>query len=185
MINSTELDIEIAFTGFLFTELQGFENLPDNFLFNTSNFWREQLIVWIEYIRNTFQSNCPQVVIEQNSLSIGLQLTDDESITQLNKKWRQKPIKTDVLAFPALDQDIVFPGSPIIELGDIIVSVPTAKSQALEHKHSLDFELRWLVSHGLLHLLGWDHPDSNSLNQMLSLQEQLLAISVNLSSAGI
>ena len=94
-------------------------------------------------------------------------------------------MKTDVLAFPALDKDNVFPGSPIIELGDIVVSVPTAKSQALEQNHSLDLELRWLVSHGLLHLLGWDHPDANSLGQMLSLQEQLLAISVNLLSTGI
>ena len=63
-----------------------------------------------------------------------------------------------------------------VELGDIIVSVPTAERQALEQNHSLERELCWLVSHGLLHLLGWDHPDDASLMTMLQCQEQLLAM---------
>ena len=61
-----------------------------------------------------------------------------------------------------------------VELGDIVVSLDTARRQALEQVHSLRHELRWLVSHGLLHLLGWDHPDDTSLEAMLQLQEQLL-----------
>ena len=69
---------------------------------------------------------------------------------------------------------------PAIELGDIIVSVSTAKRQAKENDHSLQKELRWLVSHGLLHLLGWEHPNIKRLEEMLILQEYLLSIAVDL-----
>ena len=74
---------------------------------------------------------------------------------------------------------------PSVELGDIIVSVPTAERQALEQNHSLERELCWLVSHGLLHLLGWDHPDDASLMTMLQCQEQLLAIAGMVDSHGV
>jgi probable rRNA maturation factor len=63
-----------------------------------------------------------------------------------------------------------------LELGDIVISVETAARQAPEHGHSLERELLFLASHGLLHLLGWDHPDEASLAAMLAQQEQLLAV---------
>ncbi len=59
-------------------------------------------------------------------------------------------------------------------LGDIVVSVNTAQRQAQQQKHSLLTELAWLAAHGLLHLLGWDHPDEESLIQMLKQQVILL-----------
>ena len=62
-----------------------------------------------------------------------------------------------------------------LELGDIVISVETAARQAREHDHPLERELRFLASHGLLHLLGWDHPDEESLAAMLERQERLLA----------
>ena len=71
-----------------------------------------------------------------------------------------------------------------LELGDIVVSVPTAARQAIEQGHSLERELQWLVSHGLLHLLGWDHPDEATLNAMIACQERLLAMAVNVQSHG-
>jgi probable rRNA maturation factor len=61
-----------------------------------------------------------------------------------------------------------------IELGDIVISIPTAERQAPEHGHSLQQELLFLASHGLLHLLGWDHPDEASLAAMLSRQDALV-----------
>ena len=64
-------------------------------------------------------------------------------------------------------------GMPI-ELGDIVISIPTAERQAPEHGHSLQQELLFLASHGLLHLLGWDHPDEASLAAMLSRQDALV-----------
>ncbi len=65
-------------------------------------------------------------------------------------------------------------GEPL-ELGDIVISVETAARQAGEHGYSLARELLFLASHGLLHLLGWDHPDEASLAAMLARQEALLA----------
>ena len=61
-----------------------------------------------------------------------------------------------------------------LELGDIVISLETAARQAPEHGHSLVEELQFLASHGLLHLLGWDHPDEASLAAMLARQERLL-----------
>jgi probable rRNA maturation factor len=64
-------------------------------------------------------------------------------------------------------------------LGDVVISVDTAHRQAQQQGHSLKTELAWLATHGLLHLLGWDHPDEESLMEMLNQQETLLQI-VNL-----
>jgi probable rRNA maturation factor len=123
--------------------------------------------------------------------SLGLSLVGDAEIAALNSDWRQKQGPTDVLAFAAQDNDLVG-SSPMpmppglagddaasevdpLELGDIVISVETAARQATDHGHDLEQELLFLASHGLLHLLGWDHPDDASLAAMLTQQEQLLA----------
>ena len=67
------------------------------------------------------------------------------------------------------------PAFDALELGDIVISLDTAARQAPEHGHSLEQELLFLASHGLLHLVGWDHPDDASLAAMLARQERLLA----------
>ena len=105
---------------------------------------------------------------------MGLQFCDDAAIAELNGQWRQQPKPTDVLSFAA-QEDAPEPieGMPI-ELGDIVISIPTAERQAPEHGHSLQQELLFLASHGLLHLLGWDHPDEAALAAMLSRQEVLV-----------
>lgn len=112
--------------------------------------------------------------------SLGLQLVDDAAITALNADWRQQNGPTDVLAFAALEEaDGDVPPLPLspetseLELGDIVISLETAARQAPEHGHGLDQELRFLASHGLLHLLGWDHPDEPSLTAMLERQQLL------------
>ncbi len=111
-----------------------------------------------------------------------LLLTDDRYIHQLNKQFRQQDKPTDVLAFASLETDFPTPEAiDSVTLGDIIISVETAERQANDHQHSLQFELAWLAVHGFLHLLGWDHPDDQSLTKMLKQQEVLLkaiAISV-------
>ena len=138
--------------------------------------WPEQLICWIEAVRTDAELSCPQPLRSAEDVSLGLRFTDDSAIAELNNHWRQRAESTDVLSFPALDPSDDWPPTPCLELGDIVVSVETAHRQAGEQGHSLERELRWLVSHGLLHLLGWDHPDDSSLAAMLALQERLLAI---------
>ena len=81
---------------------------------------------------------------------VALRLTDDAAIHALNRDYRAKDKPTDVLAFP--QQPSVHAGV----LGDIVISVPTARRQA---RRGLYHELRFLAAHGLCHLLGYDHHD--------------------------
>lgn len=112
---------------------------------------------------------------------LSLRLSSDRQIQALNAQYRGKPQPTDVLAFAALETE--FPQLPEessqtepLYLGDLVISVETAARQAAECHHSLTIELAWLATHGLLHLLGWDHPDEESLRQMLARQAELLEI---------
>lgn len=107
-----------------------------------------------------------------------LRLTDDQEIQTLNATYRQKDAPTDVLSFASMDFtmpaiDELYQSQPVY-LGDIIISVETAQRQAEQRSHSCLTELVWLASHGLLHLLGWDHPDETSLQHMLSQQTMLM-----------
>ncbi len=136
----------------------------------TSEAWENWFDIWLEILH-------PQLPAAP-SYEIGLRLTDDLQIQTLNAQYRQQDQPTDVLAFAALEVD--FPQSeemlasvPLC-LGDIIVSVDTAQRQAQQQEHSLPTELAWLAAHGLLHLLGWDHPDEESLRRMLEQQVILL-----------
>jgi probable rRNA maturation factor len=114
-----------------------------------------------------------------DTYELSLRLTTDPDIQALNSQFRHKDRSTDVLSFAAMEVD--FPkiedetADLALYLGDIIISVDTAVRQAPEHGYSLRKELAWLASHGLLHLLGWDHPDEQSLLLMLNQQETFLA----------
>ncbi|MBD2326775.1 rRNA maturation RNase YbeY [Alkalinema sp. FACHB-956] len=106
---------------------------------------------------------------------LSLRLTDDREIHTLNRDFRQKDQPTDVLSFAALEVDAPeLPEEEPLYLGDIIISVETAERQAVSQGHPLKVELAWLAAHGLLHLLGWDHPDDESLERMLNQQQALL-----------
>jgi probable rRNA maturation factor len=134
------------------------------------NIWESWFQEWLEILT----PELPPAL----SYEIGLRLTDDAEIQELNAQYRQQNKPTDVLAFAALETD--FPqteemlASQPLYLGDIIVSINTAERQAQQQEHSLTTELAWLTAHGLLHLLGWDHPDEESLLQMLKKQVILL-----------
>lgn len=109
---------------------------------------------------------------------LSLRLTDDAEIQTLNAQYRNKNQPTDVLAFAALEVDCPHPAEMLsslpLYLGDIVISVDTACQQAEQQGHPLTTELAWLAAHGFLHLLGWDHPDEDSLIRMLKQQTTLL-----------
>ncbi len=116
-----------------------------------------------------------------DTYELSLRLTTDADIQALNSQFRHQDRPTDVLSFAAMEVD--FPeiaddrADLALYLGDIIISVDTAAIQAPEHGYSLRKELAWLASHGLLHLLGWDHPDEASLSLMLEQQQIFLTSS--------
>ncbi|AFZ46407.1 protein of unknown function UPF0054 [Cyanobacterium stanieri PCC 7202] len=129
--------------------------------------WRSWFSSWLTMTDHEFDQN--------KTYEISLVLTDDQEIKELNSQFRQKDQATDVLAFASLDDEF----SPLdvidtMPLGDIIISIDTATKQAQEQNHPLKNELAWLASHGFLHLLGWDHPDRDSLMEMLAEQQKLL-----------
>jgi probable rRNA maturation factor len=82
-------------------------------------------------------------------------LTGDDQIQNLNRIYRKKDRPTDVLAFSQLEGEHDAQAGRL--LGDVIVSVPTARRQAAAARRDLLAELTMLLAHGLLHLLGWDH----------------------------
>ena len=146
--------------------------------------WHQRLSDWLTQLA----AELPEE-LQAPAYSLGLSVVGDAEIAELNSDWRGKAGPTDVLAFAAQDDGLEdAPAMPMpswdddddsdaepLELGDIVISLETAARQAPEHDHSLEQELLFLASHGLLHLLGWDHPDDASLAAMLARQEQLLA----------
>jgi len=137
--------------------------------------WQEWFDIWEKYLLSA----------KVGEYELSLAITDDATIQQLNLQYRQQDRPTDVLSFAALESKI--PAIPVdmsdyadyIEptyLGDIIISQTTAILQAQERGHSLTYELAWLAAHGLLHLLGWDHPDDQSLETMLAEQDTMLSL---------
>jgi probable rRNA maturation factor len=91
-------------------------------------------------------------------------LTGDETIQELNRTYRRKNKPTDVLAFSQREGPLGHLAGPL--LGDVIVSVPTARRQASAERRDLTAELTMLLAHGILHLLGWDHQDRASDRRM-------------------
>jgi len=134
-------------------------------------------ISWSKWIKTWLNFPTLDVDFKQNH-EIGLKLTSNLQIQEFNRQYRSIDSPTDVLAFAATESEIVLP-SDITEplyLGDIIISLDTANKQAKSHSHSLTIELAWLASHGILHLLGWDHPNDESLQKMLQQQSKLVDI---------
>lgn len=106
-------------------------------------------------------------------------ITDDAQIRSLNKTYRGVDAPTDVLAFAQAEGD-EGGGCPEEEglLGDVVISVETARRQAEERGHSLDDEVDVLVAHGLLHLLGHDHDTPEREKLMFDKQAELLGRAV-------
>jgi probable rRNA maturation factor len=104
--------------------------------------------------------------IEHEVTDVSIAIVDDEAMASLNRKFRHKNKTTDVLTFPADDSyaDPTAKGRP---LGDIVISVDQARRQAAEQKHALAAEIRYLILHGTLHALGYDHEsDTGEMNAL-------------------
>lgn len=109
-----------------------------------------------------------------SNAEISLALTSDKKIKELNHQYRKKNHPTDVLAFsqnssPHKEQDHQL-------LGDIVISAPTARRQAKEHRRSQEDEFTILALHGLLHLLGYTHENKAQSKVMFKLQDQLFEL---------
>ena len=100
-------------------------------------------------------------------------IVDNNKIHEINKEYRNIDRETDVISF-ALEDDKTINDSPVRVLGDIYISIDKAKEQAKEYNHSLKRELCFLMTHGFLHLLGYDHMTKEDEEIMFPMQEKIL-----------
>lgn len=116
---------------------------------------------------------------------VSISLVDDNRIKEINRDFRNIDAATDVLSFPLVEIDEGFIKSTegdinldedLLLLGDIVISLERAKKQADEYGHSFARELSFLATHGMLHLLGYDHKDNEHESKMLGKQEEVLTI---------
>jgi probable rRNA maturation factor len=115
---------------------------------------------------------------------VSLLITGQEKIHELNRIYLGEDRPTDVLSFPMLPPDektagFVTPPDGIKHLGEIIISLPQAASQAAEHHHSTEREITILTIHGVLHLLGYDHDEPEEEVKMKAREVEILSLIEN------
>jgi probable rRNA maturation factor len=111
--------------------------------------------------------------LELPDAELSVLLTDDGEIHRLNREHRQKDKPTDVLAF-AMDESVPDPAGI---LGDVVISLDTADRQARSRRRPLIEEVRFLLAHGLLHLVGYDHAEPGEKREMVAMTRQLVRAS--------
>jgi len=110
---------------------------------------------------------------------LSLVFTDSATVQRLNRDYRGVDEPTDVLAFYMLpqkraDSSFALPPDGVTRLGEVIISYPQAVEQAKEQGHSPQRELALLVTHGILHLLGYDHEEPEEESKMREKERELL-----------
>ncbi len=139
----------------------------------------------------------PPEAMVSDQQEVSLVIADDEALLQLNWTYRGLDEVTDVLSFSPRHagpyeghdapnesdaiEDMDFPEFPnasdeASELGEVVISYPQAKRQAMQAKHPVALEVETLVVHGVLHLLGYDHAEAGEEQEMFGLQDRALAL---------
>ena len=135
----------------------------------------------VENFENNYEQDFT-AIIEQALKTLGIEddvevscvLVDDERIHEINREYRHIDRSTDVISFAMEDNDQFYVEGMPRTLGDIFISVDHAKKQAEEYGHSLRREMCFLFTHGILHLLGYDHMTDEQEKEMFGLQDQIL-----------
>lgn len=111
--------------------------------------------------------------LDLDNCEFNIIITNNEEIRKINKEYRNIDRETDVISFALEDEmDIKYENFRL--LGDIYISLDKAYEQAMEYGHSRERELCFLITHGILHLLGYDHMEPVEEKEMFTLQESLL-----------
>jgi len=112
----------------------------------------------------------------QGRAKLSLVLTNDDTVKELNRKYRGQDKTTDVLAFPLSEQSTAFVSPPraAAHLGEVVISYPQAERQSKEAGHSPEEELALLIIHGVLHILGYDHQRAAQAQRMRAREQAIL-----------
>ena len=138
----------------------------------------------VSWLRSVAQ----QALVTQDAdsgVELGLVITGQERVQQLNRRYLGKDVPTDVLAFAMLPEPLVLvesgksslftqPPDGVLHLGEVVISYPQAVVQAKEHQHSIKREIAILIIHGVLHLLGYDHYKLELEYQMKTKEREIL-----------
>ena len=148
---------------------------------------RQELIEVDEKLEELVQKIVNAVLeYEENeeNYEVSISFVNDEEIQDLNKEYRGIDNATDVLSFPMMEFDeedeSIDAGEEFeyieeeLPLGDIVISIDRTKAQAEEYGHSFERELAFLLVHGMLHLLGYDHEEEKDEKVMMKTQEEIL-----------
>lgn len=134
-----------------------------------SSFEQEYREIYMQIIKET----CQQLNITKD-IELSCIFVDDKKIHQINKEYRQVDRPTDVVSFALEDNDVLLVEGMPRSLGDIFISIDRAKVQAEQYGHSIKREMCFLFTHGLLHLLGFDHIDEEEEKEMFKMQDTIL-----------
>ncbi len=127
----------------------------------------------IKYIRQYTNSLLLELGLADRE--VGILLTDDQEIAKLNAKYRDKNSPTNVLAFPfSYEHSNEIAAFPHQQLGDLVISTDTASEEAIKYKQSISYRMCWLITHGVLHLHGYDHERSSEDERLMQAKEQEL-----------
>lgn len=110
----------------------------------------------------------------EKDIYLSLLLTDNATIQTVNRDYRNKDKPTDVISFAYLEVEEVI-DAPVETLGDIVISLERVEEQAEEYGHSFQRELFYVLTHGILHLLGYDHLDEEDKKKMRAKEEEILS----------
>lgn len=111
--------------------------------------------------------------LELDRCEFNIIIIDNERIREINREYRKIDKETDVISF-ALEDNMDISYDDFRLLGDIYISIDRCYLQAMEYGHSREREICFLATHGILHLLGYDHMESEDEKEMFSLQNKLL-----------
>ncbi len=137
---------------------------------------------------------CIRGALEQEGVAvpceINVLLTDNAGIREINRDLRDVDRETDVLSFPMFEftpgefpedvTELLDPGSDLLPLGDMALSVEKIKSQAEEIGHSQEREIGYLTVHSVLHLLGYDHLDEGPMKKQMRAREDAIMEYLNI-----
>lgn len=135
----------------------------------------------VENFENNYEQDFTAIIEQalktlsiEDDVEVSCVLVDDERIHEINREYRHIDRSTDVISFAMEDNDQFYVEGMPRTLGDIFISVDHAKKQAEEYGHSLRREMCFLFTHGILHLLGYDHMTDEQEKEMFGLQDQIL-----------
>ena len=111
--------------------------------------------------------------LELSKCEFNIIIVDNERIHEINREYRNVDRETDVISF-AMEDNMDIKYEDFRLLGDIYISIDRCYEQALEYGHSKVREICFLATHGILHLLGYDHMEKDEEEEMFNLQDELL-----------